>query len=132
MTLATDFIDLAMELCNELGESSSVTFTRKVDASYSVSTLESTETTNITYTAYTAPVPFGNGDTEFNMQEILNYSTLENKQLIYVPGTDINGATIKPVVNDECTIDGKAYRVLMVTPYRTGSVNCAYACLLGV
>lgn len=121
------FINLATTLCTNMGRASTVTFTRAVDASYSTSTLEPTETTATTYTVVGAVVP----NKPFNIGEIPDYNNIVNKKLMYVPGVDVSGHTIQPKVNDTVVLD-TTYRVLFVTSYETQSVNCAYFLMLGV
>lgn len=125
-----DFIDMAADLCTDMGESVSIVFTRKVDASYSVSTAESTETTPITYTVKAAIVPISTDYNDPDVKEMPEFNNIKVMKTVYIPGVDVNGTAIEPKVNDTAAFN-ETYRVLHVTPYRTQSTMCAYMLLMG-
>lgn len=118
--LSTSLITTSTTLIAKLGRAASATFTRLTATTYSTSTLAQSSSSG-TYTVAVAVA-------DFTLKEISLNNTLIGQKKLYVAG----GTSYTPAIADTVVLGTTTFRVLDITTYETGSVNCAYMLRIGV
>ncbi len=117
MSLLTGLQLTGRSLLIKYGES--VSFSRKVEGTYSTTTLTTATSTDTSYTAYGLSDPF-------DVREVDGTTVLDGDIRLF-----IHSGTL-PLVGDVATFNSKAYRVMSVISYRCQGGDALYELQLRV